>query len=322
MCVFLHRIILPNPNLDTMPSDFLYHLNINVANTGDTSDIQKCFGHVRVVCMGGTGSRMRDLALYLRKVLNDPDTSEPVDLCEAGRRYAMYKVGPVLCVSHGVGSTTMSVVLHELIKLVKYAACQDPVFLRIGTCGGLGIPPGTVVVTKNAFNGLLRNEHEIAILGQRVVRPAQFPESVIKDIMAYGASADDGFLTISANTMGTDCFYEGKCTRFPETPMLNVDFHFPGQGRVDGAICEYTEADKMAFLQKCHDVGIRNIEMEASMFASVTQKVGVKAGDICVTIVNRLNGDQVSQVTMEHKHEFEHRPFLIVGRYIQKLLKQ
>jgi len=49
----------------------------------------------------------------------------------------------------------------------------------------------------------------------------------------------------------------------------------------------------MEFLQKCHDLGIRNIEMEASMFASVTQKVGVKAGDVCVTLIDRLKGDQV-----------------------------
>nr|XP_036675544.1 uridine phosphorylase 1-like isoform X3 [Drosophila suzukii] len=293
---------LANPHLDTMASDFLYHLDINVSNTQDTSDIQQRFGDVRIVCTGGTASRMRELALYMRKVLGVSDPSDPVDLCERGHRYAMYKVGPVLCVSHGVGSSTFSVVLHELLKLVKYARCQDPIFLRIGTCGGLGVPPGTVVVTKDAFNGLLRNEHQIAVLGKLVVRPAQFSEDVIRNIMEYGADPNDGFQTISANTMGTDCFYEG-------------------QGRTDGAICEYTEKDKMDFLQKCHDLGIRNIEMEASMFASVTKKVGVKAGDVCVTVVNRLQGDQVT-VTMDQKHEFEQRPFLVVGRYIKKLLSQ
>ncbi|XP_017052692.1 uridine phosphorylase 1 [Drosophila ficusphila] len=293
---------LANPHLDTMPADFLYHLDINVADTQDTSDIQRKFGDVRVICMGGTISRMRDLTLHLRGVLVLPDSSDPVDLCERGHRYAMFKVGPVLCVSHGVGSSTFSVVLHELLKLVRYAQCQDPVFVRIGTCGGVGVPPGTVVVTKDAFNGLLRNEHEIAILGKRVVRPAKFSEEVIKEIMAYGADPNDKFQIISANTMGTDCFYEG-------------------QGRTDGAICEYTEEDKMVFLQKCHDLGIRNIEMEASMFASVTQKVGVKAGDVCVTLINRLKGDQVT-ITMDQKHEFEQRPFLVVGRYIKKLLQQ
>ncbi|KAH8242611.1 hypothetical protein KR032_000525 [Drosophila birchii] len=293
---------LLNPNLKAMSSDYLYHLDINVANTNDTTDIQQRFGDVKVICMGGTGSRMRALAVYLSEVLGLPDSSDPQDLCARGHRYAMYKVGPVLCCSHGVGSSTFSVVLHELLKLVKYAGCQDPVFLRIGTCGGLGVPPGTVVVTKDAFNGLLRNEHEIAILGQRVVRPAKFSEEVIKDIMAYGVDAKDGFQTVSGNTMGTDCFYEG-------------------QGRTDGAICEYSDEDKMTFLKKCHSLGILNIEMEASMFASVTQKVGVKAGDVCVTIINRLNGDQVT-ITMDQKHEFEQRPFLIVGRYIKKLLHQ
>lgn len=113
-----------------------------------------------------------------------------------------------------------------------------------------------------------------------------------------------------------------------------------GQGRIDGASCDYSEAEKMTFLKECYAKGIRNIEMEAPMFASLTKHVGVKAADICVTIVNRLNGDQASarrpihrpsyiyyfhlsfqvEVTSETKKEFEHRPFLIVGRYIKKLL--
>lgn len=55
----------------------------------------------------------------------------------------------------------MSVVLHELIKLVSYAKCKDPIFIRLGTCGGLGLEPGTLVVTQEVFNGYLCNEHEI-----------------------------------------------------------------------------------------------------------------------------------------------------------------
>lgn len=67
----------------------------------------------------------------------------------------------MLCVSHGVGSSTMSVVLHELIKLVRYAKCVDPLFIRIGTSGGLGVKPGTVVVSRKGYNGLLCSEYEI-----------------------------------------------------------------------------------------------------------------------------------------------------------------
>ncbi|KAH8310653.1 hypothetical protein KR044_002363, partial [Drosophila immigrans] len=291
---------LKNPNLKKLSSDYLYHLTINVADTADTSDIQQQFADVKVVCMGGTASRMRDLALYLRKELGDSDTSEPVDLAAAGHRYALFKEGPVLCASHGVGSSTASVVLHELLKLLKYAKCQDPVIIRIGTCGGVGVPPGTVVVTKDAYNGYLRNEHEIPILGKRVVRPAHFNEQVIQDVLKFARRSDDGFDTIMANTMSTDCFYEG-------------------QGRTDGAVCDYDDAAKMEFLKECHKLGIRNIEMEATMLSSLTLQAGVKAADICVTIVNRLNGDQVN-ITPETKKEYEQRPFLIVGRYIKGLL--
>ncbi|XP_068156613.1 uridine phosphorylase 1 isoform X2 [Drosophila tropicalis] len=293
---------LKNPHLNAMNSDYLYHLNINVPNTKDTSEFQKQFGDVRVVCAGGTKSRMYELALHFRDLLKiKKEDSEIVDLSESGHRYALFKVGPILCASHGVGSSTFSVVLHELLKLVKYAKCDDPVFIRVGTCGGVGVPPGTVVVTKNAYNGLLRNEHEIFILGERVVRPAKFPQNVIKDILAYGASGDDDFQIISGNTMSTDCFYEG-------------------QGRIDGAICEYDENAKMSFLKKCHELGICNIEMEATMFASVTYHAGVKAADVCVTLINRLNGDQV-EITMETKKTYESRPFLVVGRYVKKLLE-
>lgn len=45
---FIHSVELSNPNLDNISSDFLYHLNINVEDTKNTSDIQKKFGDVRV----------------------------------------------------------------------------------------------------------------------------------------------------------------------------------------------------------------------------------------------------------------------------------
>lgn len=44
----IDRVELRNPNLENMSSDFLYHLDINVLNTKNTSDIQKKFGDVRV----------------------------------------------------------------------------------------------------------------------------------------------------------------------------------------------------------------------------------------------------------------------------------
>ena len=55
------------------------------------------------------------------------------------------------------------VVLHEMIKLMHHAKVKDPIFIRIGTCGGIGVEPGTVVVTNGAVNELIEPHHEQVI---------------------------------------------------------------------------------------------------------------------------------------------------------------
>ena len=47
-------------------------------------------------------------------------------------RYAMYKVGPVLSISHGMGIPSAGILLHEVIKLMYHAGVKDPVFIRLG----------------------------------------------------------------------------------------------------------------------------------------------------------------------------------------------
>jgi uridine phosphorylase len=72
-----------------------------------------------------------------------------------------FKVGPVLSVSHGIGVTSLGVVLHEIIKLMYHAKCKDPTFIRIGTSGGVGIEGGTVVVSNGAVDERLRDTYEM-----------------------------------------------------------------------------------------------------------------------------------------------------------------
>ena len=37
-----------------------------------------------------------------------------------------------------MGVPSVTILLHEIIKLLQYAEAQDPVIIRIGTCGGIG----------------------------------------------------------------------------------------------------------------------------------------------------------------------------------------
>lgn len=73
----------------------------------------------------------------------------------------LLQVGPVLSISHGMGVPSIGILLHEIIKLMYHAKCKDPVFIRLGTCGGVGIEGGTVVVSDEAVDGLLRNTYEM-----------------------------------------------------------------------------------------------------------------------------------------------------------------
>ncbi len=60
---------------------------------------------------------------------------------------------------HGMGMPSISILLHELIKLMYHAGVKDPIFFRLGTCGGLGLEPGTVVVSSETLNGTLEPVH-------------------------------------------------------------------------------------------------------------------------------------------------------------------
>ena len=56
--------------------------------------------------------------------------------------------------------------LHETIKLLYYAKATDVTIFRLGTSGGLGLQPGTVVLTTEAVNGLLQPYLSLVITGR------------------------------------------------------------------------------------------------------------------------------------------------------------
>lgn len=64
-------------------------------------------------------------------------------------------------VQHGMGIPSVSILLHEVIKLMHHAKVRDPIFFRIGTSGGIGIDGGNVIITEEALNADLKPYHEL-----------------------------------------------------------------------------------------------------------------------------------------------------------------
>lgn len=289
---------LRNPNLAKLDSDHLYHLALSTA----THPLARMFGDVKFVCMGGTPSRMEQFAhLALQELgVQLPTGTQLCDLTHYAGRYSMYKVGPLLSVSHGMGAPSLSILLHEMFKLLHYAGCRNVILFRIGTSGGIGVPPGSVVVSTGAMNGLLREELDLPMLGRVVHRPAKFDVALAKEIAAEGQRAFPELNVVTGKTMCADDFYEG-------------------QGRLDGAFCDYTEEDKREFLEKLRSLGVVNIEMEATLFGAMCHHAGVKGAIVCVTLLDRLQGDQVS-TPKTVMSEWQLRPQNLVLRFIKRRL--
>ncbi|XP_014380247.1 uridine phosphorylase 1 isoform X3 [Alligator sinensis] len=211
----------------------------------------------------------------------------------------MYKAGPVLSVSHGMGIPSIAIMLHELIKLLHHAKCSSVTVIRIGTSGGIGLDPGSVVITRQAVDATFKPQFEQLILGKNVIRSTDLDEQLANELMQCSNEIAQ-FNTVIGNTMCTLDFYEG-------------------QARLDGAICSYTEGEKLQYLKEAYDAGVRNIEMESSVFAAMCKLSGIKAAVVCVTLLNRLEGDQIN-TPHDVLVEYQQRPQKLVGHFIKKYL--
>ena len=121
--------------------------------------------------------------------------------------------------------------------------------------------------------------YEQIILGKVVSRKAKMDLGLAKNLVLAG-NQFEGYMTVLGKTISTDDFYEG-------------------QGRLDGAICEYKEEDKMNYLRDVASQGVKNMEMEALVFGALTHMAGVRSAVVCVTLLDRLKGDQVSVQLIE-----------------------
>ena len=63
------------------------------------------------------------------------------------------------------------------------------------------------------------------------------------------------------------------------------------------------------------EAGVTNIEMESTAFTALTHKAGFKSAVVCVTLLDRLNEDQVAQKYCASSHRLsmiKFRIFLIL----------
>ncbi|GFW17385.1 uridine phosphorylase 1 [Trichonephila clavipes] len=75
----------------------------------------------------------------------------------------------------------------------------------------------------------------------------------------------------------------------------------------------------MAFLKDIHSKGVTNMEMESLAFAAMCHHANVKGAVICVSLLNRLLGDQIS-ASKDIMEEWQERPQKLAIKFIKKRL--
>uniref|UniRef100_A0A8C0ZQC9 Uridine phosphorylase n=1 Tax=Castor canadensis TaxID=51338 RepID=A0A8C0ZQC9_CASCN len=240
---------LSNPNIVTMKEDVLYDFSLSTS----TLEFPAMFGDVKFVSVLGSHSRMNSFIKYVAVELafGHPGMSTPTSVYDCP--HAMYKVGPVLSMSHGMGIPSIAIMLHELIKLLYHARCSKVTIVHIST-SGIGLESGSVVINWQAVGACLKVEFQQLVLEKWVVQSTDLDEQLVPELLQCSADLSE-FTTVVGHTMCTLDFYEG-------------------QGHLDGVLCFYTEKDKQAYLKAAHTSGISNIKMESSVFAAMCNTCG------------------------------------------------
>lgn len=255
--------------------DHLYHFGISSAD-----EILASMKDLKAIVLGGSPHRIARMA----KTWSDNNKKSPMLKFPKDERFTVYYTHGVLFSSHGMGMPSMSIAIQELMKLVYFvkkgnlSEVEKVFWCRVGTSGGVGLEPGSVVISTESVLPDLK-PYRLFVAGVETYFTSKFPEKCIDEIIK--ANANEKMNIVKGKTIGGDSFY--------------IE-----QNRIDGAIAMCDEKGKMEWLKKAEKFGVKNIEMETPMMVGLLNHWGFpRFAAICCTLLNRLHGDQVTSTVQE-----------------------
>ncbi len=216
---------LPQENnawLDKNPSDYLYHFWFDKNGVGiewalKWKSLEEIFWDVTHVCMGGSPERAENFAHTLHREMNPDSERIPVEPIWKTERFSLFKVWSVISVSHGMGMPSMSILLHEITKMLYYAKWKDiwrlrneVSFIRIGTSGWVWVDAGTVVVSEKGINPTWEAWHEEIVMWNIHRFPTLLNSNLSAKILTANIQEEvwKQITVVLWDTVGTDDFYE------------------------------------------------------------------------------------------------------------------
>lgn len=274
--------------------DFYYHFGVS-----SQDPVLDQMRDVRAIILAGSGDRIVDFAGRWSALHGDA----PVLALPKEERFVTRYCAGVLFASHGMGMPSASIAVQELMRMVHYLkrgdhdAMSEVFWARVGTSGGVGLRGGTVVVTTEGVMADLKPYRVLNGGEGQYWFDGTFPREVAEAIVA--AAPADVPVALGRTVATHEFFLE--------------------QMRLDGAIRMESPESKRAWLEWLDSNGVRNIEMEGAMLAGYLNHWGFpRFAMICATLLNRLEGDQVTS-TPEELHAFSERAGDVLFGYLAGL---
>jgi uridine phosphorylase len=181
-----------------------------------------------------------------------------------------YKGQKLSVVAVGIGAPSAEIVLMEIFQIT-----QNPILLRIGTCGGIQsfIQPGDFVIT----TGALAFEDTSTRYVYDNYPPVAHHEFVAELI---NQSKKKGIVCHAGLTAATSSFYAGQGRAISGFPMRNKN------------IIEDMEA-----------MHVLNFEMESSIVLTMAALNKSKAGCLCIALNNRQEDKFIEPALMKQREK-------------------
>ena len=181
--------------------DYLYHFGVSSAD-----DIMNSMADLKAIVLGGSPHRIARMA----KTWSDNNNKTPLLKFPKDERFTVYYTNGVLFSSHGMGMPSMSIAIQELMKLVYFvkkgnlSEMEKVFWCRVGTSGGVGVEPGSVVVSTESVLPDLK-PYRLFVAGEETYFGSKFPEECVEEIIK--ASANEKINIVKGKTIGADSFY-------------------------------------------------------------------------------------------------------------------
>mgnify|MGYP003292825991 CR=1 FL=1 len=264
--------IIPPSELIVNEDGSIFHLHLKPEQLADT------------IILVGDPNRVDMVASYFDKIECDVQSREFHTIT------GLYKGRRISCISHGIGTDNIDIVVTELDALKNIDLTSRTIkpehttltMVRIGTSGGLQdfCPVGSYVVSKRSigFDGMLRY-YEIpqGVLDEDFERKfCEHTEWNAKMATPYVVSADEELVSkigkdmVMGVTISAPGFY-GPQGRYVRVPLA--------QPKLNEKIMSFEYNGEM----------ITNFEMESSAVAGMAKLLGHKAMTVCCIIAGRVN---------------------------------